>query len=63
MREYVLQQIGPAHGQFKQELIPRRWSSGSRRLMPGEGYLEVLTRPHVFTIYEESCENNPAWAR
>ncbi|KIN03267.1 hypothetical protein OIDMADRAFT_119824 [Oidiodendron maius Zn] len=43
MRESMVAKIGPGHDELKENLIPD-WSPGCRRITPGEGYLESLTR-------------------
>ncbi|KAJ9604945.1 hypothetical protein H2200_010334 [Cladophialophora chaetospira] len=40
---------------LKQALIPD-WSPGCRRLTPGEGYLEALTRPNVSAVFGDIHE-------
>lgn len=52
MRESMLQKLGPGHDDLKQRLIPE-WSPGCRRLTPGEGYLETLTKSHVRVVHDE----------
>ena len=42
---------------LKDKLIPN-WSPGCRRLTPGEGYLEALTRDNVEAIWGEIAEVN-----
>ena len=58
MRAQMLQRIGPGHDQLKEKLIPS-WSPGCRRLTPGEGYLEALTRPNVTTVHEQIVRITP----
>lgn len=42
---------------IKEKLIPT-WSPGCRRLTPGEGYLEALTRDNVEVVWGEIARVN-----
>lgn len=52
MREEMLRRIGPGNEDLKQHLIPS-WPPGCRRMTPGEGYLEALTKENVTRVYDE----------
>jgi cation diffusion facilitator CzcD-associated flavoprotein CzcO len=47
---------------LKQKLVPT-WSPGCRRLTPGEGYLEALTKHNVDTVWGEIAEVNETGLR
>ena len=51
MQNAMRDKIGPGHEELKARFIPE-WSPGCRRLTPGEGYLESLTRKNVTTTFE-----------
>lgn len=51
--------IGPGHEELKKFIIPS-WAPGCRRISPGDGYLEALTKPNVEPVYggiEKITEN------
>lgn len=48
--EEMHRRIGPGHEQLKKHMIPK-WSPGCRRISPGDGYLEALTKPNVEPVY------------
>ncbi|KAF6228775.1 hypothetical protein HO173_011622 [Letharia columbiana] len=52
MAEMIRARIGPGHEDLKEKFIPK-WSPGCRRMTPGEGYLEALTKDHVSVISDE----------
>lgn len=58
MREEMLRRIGPGNEDLKQHLIPT-WPPGCRRLTPGEGYLEALTKDNVTRVYDEIKKITP----
>lgn len=58
MREEMLRRIGPGNEDLKQHLIPT-WPPGCRRMTPGEGYLEALTKDNVTRVYDEINKITP----
>jgi cation diffusion facilitator CzcD-associated flavoprotein CzcO len=58
MREEMLRRIGPGHEDLKTHLIPT-WPPGCRRMTPGDGYLEALTRDNVTRVYDEIVRVTP----
>lgn len=58
MREEMLRRIGPGNDDLKQRLIPS-WPPGCRRMTPGEGYLEALTKQNVTRMYDEIVKVAP----
>ncbi|RTE71760.1 hypothetical protein BHE90_013841 [Fusarium euwallaceae] len=49
LTEKMHRRIGPEHEDLKKILIPS-WTPGCRRVTPGPGYLEALTKPNVRTV-------------
>jgi cation diffusion facilitator CzcD-associated flavoprotein CzcO len=58
MREEMLRRIGPGHETLKEHLIPK-WLPGCRRITPGDGYLEALTKPNVECIFQDIAKITP----
>lgn len=48
--EEMHRRIGPGHEKLKEWIIPK-WAPGCRRISPGDGYLEALTKPNVEPVF------------